>query len=463
MAKKLLAILAALCLVAAMGSVGASAALVYNPDTEAAEFYTNEYALGEFNILVIPDAHQTAEEDPNLIEYIRSAIKYGKTTGALDLVIFLGDSVTGSGKDNPERAVARLLAPVIEAEIPYTAVLGDEDPASLLDVWRTAGGTTKLTYMVEEEIEDSDPVEYEEVEKEVDVPLFVAPDDTGATAGNFKYTIKKTWYKDAFGDITGRRLSPQGNPNPLWDFDDALEGAQATAQFAQLFLFDIGSAASGYPYVRTDQITWFEDNLTPGLPALVFQHIPLPEVYTGGYFLKSPFNWALPWTRNVLDVNYCGTANYVNMVGTVLEAPKTPSFSDGEFAALEAEEVLAAFFGHDHMNNYVERFEKIDLVQLPGAAWNGGYGTYIVRGGSFVTLRSVAVNTTRDHFPEPVSSFYTAYASDYFTYRQASRVAGSQVASTVNGFNDFMKAVPFLLQNFLIDILAPIRWIKGGF
>ena len=120
MAKKLFAILAALCLVAAMGSVGASA------------LQANSYDRGEFHILVIPDAHQTAGEDANLIAYIESTIKYltVEQKSPLDLVLFLGDSVSDSGCADAAAitaAVNRLLAPVKAANIPFTLVFGNHD------------------------------------------------------------------------------------------------------------------------------------------------------------------------------------------------------------------------------------------------------------------------------------------------------------------------------------------------
>jgi len=428
MAKKLLAILAALCLVAAMGSVGASAVL------DNGTLYTSEYGNGEFHILVIPDAHQTADEDPNLVAYIESAIKYMADQNCpLDLVLFLGDTVAGSGCASAASiatAVGRLLAPVIAANIPYTLVFGNHDlgdaggavtGAQVLQIWKDAGGG-----------------------------LFVEPDVTTATpttgVTNFKYTISKKIYIDnIWGGDTDDSVDKNGTPNVL----------KETVSFAQLFLFDVGSkdaGEDGYDYVRADQLAWFTANNNAALPAFVFQHIPLPEVYTGGYFLKTPFNWALPGSKNILGINYCGMANYVNMVGTVLEAPNPPKYSDGEFAAITATgNVKAAFFGHDHVNNFVEKFDKIDLVQLPGAAWNGSYGTYLVRGGSFVSIRPNAGGTG------------VTYGTDSFTYRQAARVGGSKVSATTNGFSDWIKVVPFLFQNLLINILAPIRWIGGGF
>ncbi len=402
MTKKILAILAALCLVAAMGSVGASAAVMKND--------------AEFNILVIPDAHQNADEDLNLTAYITSAINYSNAqTNKLDLVIFLGDNTAGSGCksiDALKTSIARILAPVQAANIPFTLVFGNHDYGDIPE--DVKAGFTKANLL--------------QLYKDADTSgLFLTPDAEFASekggVTNFKYSI--------------------------YNSDET--------PFANIFLFDTGSKEAGqdgYDYVRKDQLDWFKSVNDASIPALVFQHIALPQVYEG-FFIKSPFNWKLPGTKNILGKNYFGIPNNVNMVGTALEAPCPPNYEDaelGEWAAItESGNVKAAFFGHDHVNNYIEKFpdQKIDLVQLPGTAWNGSYGTYLVRGGSFVTLRTV--------------NGQVSYTHDFFTYRQASRVAGSGVLSTVKGFDDLIYTVPFLFQNLFIDLFAPIRWLGGSF
>jgi len=482
MAKKLLAILAALCLMAAMGSVGASAVPGYDLENDRPALYAidsidpKEPAAGngEFHILVLPDTHQTADADPNLIAYIESAIKYAEVTGhPVDLIIFLGDMVSGSGCASAATittAVQALLGPIKAAQIPFTVLFGNHDlgdthgavtGAEVLQIWKDEGGTMDIEYEVQVPVPGTDPIEYTTETQTETMPLFVDPDEnvpgSDATTGvtNFKYTVYQKLYRDMNWD-DGRTTYGARSYKSLSNryVDNTLIGARPI----QLFLFDVGSkdaGQEGYDYVRADQLAWFTANNVTDQPAFVFQHIALPEVYGSGYFLKSPFNWKLPGTINVLETNYFGTANFINMVGTVLEAPCPPNYSDGEFEAItEGGNVQAAFFGHDHVNNYVERFkeQKIDLVQLPGAAWNGSYGTYLVRGGSFVVIR-----------PDETGTGGVSYDSSFFTYRQAARVPGSQVKSTINGFKDWIMVIPFLLQNFIMFCFAPVRWIMGGF
>jgi len=455
MAKKLLAILAALCLVAAMGSVGASAVIGYDPNIARTVFFANDIG---FHILVIPDAHQTGTRDTNLIAYIESAIKYmAEQNTPLDLVIFLGDAVTGTANTSAAAIATSatwLVEPIRAAGIPYTVVFGDEDcgsvsRAEVLQIWRDVGGTIPFTYQEEVVIADGPPPETAMEDVTVNVRLFAEPSETAAGATgttNFMYEINRkiytcsVWNRETFDSHTN------GKPNTFLKF----------VPFARLFLFDIGAKAagqSGAPYVQADQLQFFTDintdPLRPVLPAFVFQHIPLPEVYSGGYFLKSPFNLDLPWTTNILGTNYCGSPNYVNMTGVVLETEKAPHFSAQEFEKLTAKgNVPAVFFGHNPKNNFVASFANkgIDLVQLPGAAWNGASGTYLTRGATWVSIR-------------PSTSGGVTYGSDLLTYRQASRVGGSKVGAVNKGFNDWIQIVPYLFKNLLIGLLTPIRWI----
>lgn len=405
MTKKILAILAAICMLAAVGSIGASADYILGEDNE-------------FHMLVIPDAHQNADEDLNLTAYIASAIKLKADANTpLDLIIFLGDNVVGSATADAaaiRKGVERLLAPVLAAEIPFTLVFGNHDYGDMSNTMKETFSKADLLAIY----------------KEIGGNLFAVPDAeySSATGGvtNFMYNISQ--------EVPGETEEDEATMKP----------------YAKLFLFDTGSIdadQNGYDYVREDQLSWFAANNDTSVPALVFQHIPVPEIYSGGYFLKTPFNWNLPLSTKYVDTYYYGTANFVKMVGTVLESPCPPYYTDGEFEAMkEAGNVQAMFFGHDHVNNFVEQFDGLDLVQLPGTAWNGSYGSFLVRGGTFVTIRN-----------NPLTG-KTYYSSDFFTYRQASRVSDSKVASTVHGFDDFIYVVPFALQN----MFAPLRMLFGN-
>ena len=52
------------------------------------------------------------------------------------------------------------------------------------------------------------------------------------------------------------------------------------------------------------------------------------------------------------------------------EAPCPPDIPSGEFAAMqETGDVVAAFFGHDHKNDFVGTYQGIDLVATPSTGF----------------------------------------------------------------------------------------------
>ena len=100
---------------------------------------------------------------------------------------------------------------------------------------------------------------------------------------------------------------------------------------ARLFFIDSGSHSdspetSRWPWVKAGQIEWFRNRMREkpaGGPALVFQHIPLPEVNT--------------LTLEVPQMRECVCA---------------PKINSGFFSAMvEEQDVKAVFFGHDHLND----------------------------------------------------------------------------------------------------------------
>ncbi len=100
---------------------------------------------------------------------------------------------------------------------------------------------------------------------------------------------------------------------------------------ARLFFIDSGSQSdspetSRWPWVKAGQIDWFRNIMREkpsGEPALIFQHIPLPEV------------------------------NDSNLEGLQMrEGVCAPKINSGFFSAMvEAGDVRGVFFGHDHLND----------------------------------------------------------------------------------------------------------------
>lgn len=144
---------------------------------------------------------------------------------------------------------------------------------------------------------------------------------------------------------------------------------------AALYFFDSGSLSPlphiiGYDWIRSNQIDWYREesrklqssNGTQAFPALAFFHIPLPEY------------------QQVWDRETC----YGNKFENVCCAP----VNSGLFAAMvEMGDVIGAFSGHDHVNDYWGELHGIRLCY--GRAT--GYNTYgkdgFPRGARMIRLR----------------------------------------------------------------------------
>ena len=110
-----------------------------------------------------------------------------------------------------------------------------------------------------------------------------------------------------------------------------------------------------YDWIRPGQIQWYRAQasrhrrLNDGqpLPALAFFHIPLPE-------------YNMVW-----DAGTC--------VGQKAEGVCCPRINSGLFAAmLEQDDVMGAFVGHDHVNDYIGELADIWLAYGRGT----GFDTY---------------------------------------------------------------------------------------
>ena len=133
---------------------------------------------------------------------------------------------------------------------------------------------------------------------------------------------------------------------------------------------------SYYDAVHEDQIEWYkktakelaDKNGGKVLPSLLFQHIPVPEEYE---LLRE----AKPYEK--LD-SVQGHKTYSDkyymlkpeVEGYLGEGPAVPDFNSGEFAAWkETGDVLGAFFGHDHMNDFAGYVDGILLAQCKTAGF----------------------------------------------------------------------------------------------
>ncbi len=143
----------------------------------------------------------------------------------------------------------------------------------------------------------------------------------------------------------------------------------------------------GYDTVHADQIDWYErksaqikkDNRNKDIPSILFQHICVNQEYDLFDFYDGEENGAL--NRNGKRLVLKEDAVFE---GKVRETPCPPSFDRAQFESWKKTgNIVAAFFGHDHINDFVAEIDGIKLVQTIGA----GYHTYgKERGGRLITL-----------------------------------------------------------------------------
>lgn len=147
--------------------------------------------------------------------------------------------------------------------------------------------------------------------------------------------------------------------------------------FEQLILMDsnryLFGSYFGYDYFHQNQIDWYSDliDYTAGLnggvavPSLMFYHIPLPEVRDA-------------WAAKDQDPNVRGEEN---------ETPCNPDYNSGFFKVIkEKGSTHGMYFGHDHVNDFVVKYEGIDFGYGIKATSNV-YNKSAMLGGRVITLK----------------------------------------------------------------------------
>ena len=162
-----------------------------------------------------------------------------------------------------------------------------------------------------------------------------------------------------------------------------------------LYLIDSGgkNPDGSYAAVQPAQIDWFRrerDRLEKEngalLPALVFQHIPLPEYYSVLKQVPKGTPGAVEAFFDHANEFYVLPDEAVARGDFLHESPAAPPFNTGEFSALkEKGDVLGVFCGHDHINSFVLPLDGIDLGYTQGSGFHV-YGPGKQRGVRVFTL-----------------------------------------------------------------------------
>ncbi len=320
--KKLLAIVLAVVMVFSVASVGFAS---YKSDAQL-RFDEN----GKFKILILADVQTDYPLPDDQVFFIEESVRYSQP----DIVIFTGDNVNNDDK----RSYADMLAPLIEAGVPYTMVLGNHDQES-------SGGMTR------EEIVQ----EYQKYEGF----LGYDADPSLHGAGTHNLPILSS---------DGSKLAFN-----LWMFDCGDYVRTSDGEWL------------GYDWVREDQIEWYNkvrDEMTAEnggevVPSLVFQHI-IPQEPCEKIFLPSDIELGEA-TINFQDgTTYTVIPDMTQYEGYLFEKACPSYGNDGQWDAMVAGgDVLGVVCGHDHLNGFIANCNGIDMIMTPGCTYDSYYSNML--------------------------------------------------------------------------------------
>ncbi len=290
---------------------------------------------GKFKIMIFADLQDDDPIKETTIQLMNECLDKAEP----DLVVYLGDTSVAVGDEKEYNTVKAATKPCVDRDIPFAIVFGNHDGEretsreKLLSYYQEFGCLTT----------DADPDMY------------------GCGTSNLE--IKSSdGKKTAFN---------------LWFFDSNA--------------YNPDKEVGGYDYVHEDQIEWYKEtaaelkaeNGGEVVPSLLFQHIIMTEIYERLY-PKLPFKAFKDYTMN--GVSYFPVPFFNRHSGIILE-PCSPSFNSvGQWDAIvETGDVLATFYGHDHVNDFRAEQDGITVINVPTVGGQA-YSDAISRGAGLITL-----------------------------------------------------------------------------
>ncbi len=314
---------------------------------------------GKFRILHLTDIHEVPlptldssyneaefEKSRESINVIKSCIKLAKP----DLIILGGDNISGfrpeSTYEMMRAAIKRILKPIEEKDIPLAVIFGNHDSESVY----------------------SQPF----VQRENQLLIF-------AEYKNLRSTLND---EDIFGCANcALPILASRSDRIAWniwcvDSNDYIRESDFSRPFDR-----------GYDFVHSDQLLWREraaeklklKNGGKPVPSLLFQHIPVFQEYD--LFEET--------SKNDPDAfekfgEYFKVPSGAFLSGDLLEPPCPPEGHREEFESFKKTgDIVAAFFGHDHPNDFTAQLDGIKIVQTPGVRYHASTGT---QGGRLIVL-----------------------------------------------------------------------------
>ena len=144
-----------------------------------------------------------------------------------------------------------------------------------------------------------------------------------------------------------------------------------------IYCFDSGDRVEdkGYDSVRADQIEWYkakaeslkEDNGGEYVPAVVFQHIIVQEIYDKLFPEASKTDFIGLREYDGITYQLKAIPNLANIRdGYIFEKPCPGYYNYGQLDAMSSHgDVRAIFCGHDHYNSFTVEIDGVDIVNTP--------------------------------------------------------------------------------------------------
>lgn len=314
-----------------------------------------QFHNGKFKILILSDVQDTDTPQRETTALLEAALDEAKP----DLVVLLGDNTAGWWKNvdkaATEAAVDAVAKPIDSRNIPFALVFGNHDHEGLCD---------EQNGMQEEEA------------KELLLSYFQK-------------------YKTCLA-VEGEEMTGVCNYNlPVKSSDG--EKIVYNLWFMDSNPYTPESEGGGYGYVHQDQTAWYQStaaqlkaqNGGETVPAMLFQHIIVPEVYDMLKEVPAGTSGAVRGNGSYKSHYY--TVSDAVYQGALNEGPCPPDKNGGQFKSwLETGDIVAAFFGHDHTNDFAGVYEGIHLVATPAVTFYS-YGYH--RGVRTITLDEADLST----------------------------------------------------------------------
>lgn len=292
--------------------------MLFQVEASAEAMHTLSFDLNhQLKILLVADTQDTDQPQQAMLDLLHAALDEAQP----HLVIFLGDMIHGSAvrdKMKVEKAIDAILQPVVQRKIPFALVFGNHDAES--------GVSNDEQLKIYQSYRGSLAIEGENL----------------PGCGNYYLLIHNGIDRES--------------PLILWFLD--------SGSYAE-------PGRGLYGYVTEEQNAWMLSTNREILTrykspvSYVFQHIPVPQVYD--MMLEVPYG--------TKDAVTCYGPNFLKWYvpspdhiweGKIGEGPCSSEYDSGEFDAWKTMGIRAAFFGHDHLNDYCGTLEGIDLIATTG-------------------------------------------------------------------------------------------------